>query len=268
MLQLQWTQPPNDYPTSDGKPMAENDIHRDLMFQLIKTIEHRYRDRQDVYVSGNILWFYREGDRRRHVSPDVLVCFGIPKARRVNYLQWDEGHAPQVVVELTSSSTRREDFGRKYRLYEELGVQELYIFDPPLYKLLRGRKPSPKASGKPRLHSFRRVGSSFAAGPIEQTPGKVEELHGPDLRAYSPLLDLELLVLDGELRLRDPHTLEVLLDPTERADAAEKTAKKEAARALQEAHRAEKEAARAEAAERELAELRKLLGTRPERAPD
>ena len=37
MLQLEWTQPPNDYPTSDGKPMGETDIHRDLLFQQVKT---------------------------------------------------------------------------------------------------------------------------------------------------------------------------------------------------------------------------------------
>ena len=86
MLQLEWTQPPNDYPTSDGKPMGETDIHRNLLFQQLKPLEHYFRDCPDVYVTGNILWFYREGDRRRHLSPDVMVCFGIPKAVRLSSL--------------------------------------------------------------------------------------------------------------------------------------------------------------------------------------
>ena len=34
----------NDYPTSDGKPMAETDIHRDLMLALIETLKWWYGD--------------------------------------------------------------------------------------------------------------------------------------------------------------------------------------------------------------------------------
>ena len=71
-----------DYPTSDGKPMAETDVHRDLMIDLIQTLEDRFAADPEVYVSGNILMFYEEGNRRRHVSPDVFVVRGIPKLPR------------------------------------------------------------------------------------------------------------------------------------------------------------------------------------------
>ncbi len=36
-------QPKNDYPTSDGTPMAETEIHRDLMTTLIETLKWWYR---------------------------------------------------------------------------------------------------------------------------------------------------------------------------------------------------------------------------------
>ncbi len=35
-----------------------------------------------VCVSGNMLMFYEEGNRRKHVSPDVFVVRGIPKKQR------------------------------------------------------------------------------------------------------------------------------------------------------------------------------------------
>src|ERR1019366_4732026 len=89
-----------------------------------------FEDRPEVYVTGNLLWFYQRGDRRRHVSPDTMVCFGRPKGNRENYLQWEEDCAPQVVVELTSKTTRKNDTGRKFDLYQRLGVEEYYLFDP------------------------------------------------------------------------------------------------------------------------------------------
>ncbi len=47
----------NDYPTSDGKPVAETDWHRDLMVRLIETLKHYYAAQDRVYVSGNLLLF-------------------------------------------------------------------------------------------------------------------------------------------------------------------------------------------------------------------
>jgi hypothetical protein len=56
---------------------------------------------QRVYVSGNLLIFYEEGNRRRHISPDVFVVRGVENYQRPNYLIWEEGRAPEVAIELT-----------------------------------------------------------------------------------------------------------------------------------------------------------------------
>ena len=55
-----------DYPTSDGKPMAETDQHRDVMMRTIGTLQARYARNRKVYVSGNLLLYYVEGNRRKH----------------------------------------------------------------------------------------------------------------------------------------------------------------------------------------------------------
>src|SRR5947209_8945715 len=62
----------SDYPTSDGRPMAETDQHRDLMVDLIQTLRAWYAGNRSVYVSGNLLMFFEQGNRRRHISPDVF----------------------------------------------------------------------------------------------------------------------------------------------------------------------------------------------------
>ena len=170
------------YPTSDGKPMAETDLHRRLMHALIETLEAFYIDEPQVYVSGNLLLFYEENNRRRHVSPDVFVVCGAVKRERPNYLLWEEGHAPNVVIELTSSSTRRADTGRKFELYRDvLKVREYFLFDP------NGDYLTPSMQG------WRLVRGAYRAiRPVEgRIPSRELGLHleraGSQLRLWNPV---------------------------------------------------------------------------------
>jgi Uma2 family endonuclease len=172
----------NDYPTSDGRPMAETDWHRDLMNNLIDTLQAFYADNPKVYVSGNLLLFYEPGNRRRHVSPDVFVVKGVPKRERPNYLVWEEGRGPDIVIELTSSSTRSEDVKKKFQLYRDtLRVQEYFLFDPSGDYL------------DPPLRGYRLRGGDYAAirAVNGRLPSKVLGLHlerdNRKLRLYNPL---------------------------------------------------------------------------------
>lgn len=53
----------NIYPTTDGKPMAETDWHRELMIALIQMLKGFYESLANVYVSGNLLIFYEPGNK-------------------------------------------------------------------------------------------------------------------------------------------------------------------------------------------------------------
>src|SRR5262245_4365565 len=171
----------NDYPTSDGRPMAETDFHRQLMTALIEALEDHYADDPHVYVSGNLLLFYVPGDKRRHVSPDVFVVKGVPKRDRPNYLVWQEGKGPDVVIELTSSSTRREDLNQKFQLYQNtLKVKEYFLFDPHgdyLDPPLRGHRLR-----KGIYHSIRPVKDRLPS----QVLGLHLERNGEELRLFDP----------------------------------------------------------------------------------
>jgi len=168
--------------------MAETDWHRMLMTYNIELLDTRYAADEDVYVSGNLLIYYVKGDKRRHISPDTFVVFGVPKHPRPNYLIWEEGKSPDVAFEFTSSSTRNEDVKKKFLLYQDvLKVREYFLFDPFGDYL------------DPPLRGFRLVNGIYK--PIRllkgRLPSRVLGLHlerdGKSLRLYDPAMDAWLL---------------------------------------------------------------------------
>jgi Uma2 family endonuclease len=186
------------YPESDGKPMAESDLHRKEMTRLIETLDDFYADQADVYVSGNLLLYYEEGNPRASIAPDVFVVRGVPKGDRPIYKLWEEGNPPLVVIEVTSKTTRREDQAKKRDLYARLGVAEYFLYDPLAEYLV------------PPFQGFRLGGGRYRA---------IEAIDGGLLNAA---LGLRLELIDGRLRLIDRQTGSHLLSPRERATAAER----------------------------------------------
>ena len=119
-----------EYPSTDGKPVAESDFQRDYLWYAVGVLQQYFRARQDVYVSGNLLLYYDEGNPAASVAPDVFVVLGASNHRRTSYLLWQEPKAPDFVLEVTSRSTRKEDQGPKRELYRRLGVREYWQYDP------------------------------------------------------------------------------------------------------------------------------------------
>lgn len=178
------------YPESDGEPMAETDTHINLLIYLREALSDYFRDAPDVYVAGNLFLYYEEGDPTEAVAPDVFVVKGVPKHARRIYKVWEEGKGPDVVFEITSKLTRKQDLGPKKGLYWVLGAEEYFLFDPFGDYL------------EPRLAGFRR--REWWYHPI-----KDEE----PLR--SRVLGLEIRVEGEMLRLIDQETGERLLTPQE-----------------------------------------------------
>jgi len=121
------------YPETDGKPMGETDIHIAQIIDLLFALTRYFREDPRVYVAADLLLYYVEGDPKEFVVPDVFVVRGVPKGQRRIYKLWEEGRAPEVVFEITSASTRREDLGTKRVLYADLGVKSAYLMADLLY---------------------------------------------------------------------------------------------------------------------------------------
>jgi Uma2 family endonuclease len=172
-------------PESDGRPMAETEIHRDQMIYLLNALQEYFRNDPKAYVTGNIFLYYRNAlGELKSVAPDVFVVKGVKKDLRRVYVLEKEGKAPDVVIELISLETRLEDLGSKRVLYAGFGVAEYFIFDPLQETLSM------------QLRGFRLEGEEY-------TPMLGARLH-------SDVLDLDLVVENQRLRLYDRKTNEFL----------------------------------------------------------
>ena len=98
--------PAISYPESDGKPVGETDVHRQEILDLIAALSEHYRLDSLVYVSGNLMFYYKRGNPSAVVSPDVFVIKGVPKKERRTYKLWEEHKPPATIFEITSRSTR------------------------------------------------------------------------------------------------------------------------------------------------------------------
>src|SRR3954466_14530691 len=84
------------YPEDDGQPMAENTLQFQWIVTIKEGLERAFRNRADVFVAGDLLWYPTEGVPQTRQAPDAMVVFGRPKGYRGSYRQWDEGGiAPQ-----------------------------------------------------------------------------------------------------------------------------------------------------------------------------
>ena len=210
------------YPSSDGKPLAENDAQHTAILYGISALRVYYAGHGDVYVSGDLLIYYEEGNPRVSVAPDVFVVFGVEDRMRMNYKVWEEGKGPDFVLEVASPSTWREDVGRKREVYARLGVKEYWLYDP------LGEHLTPVLQGN------RLVDGDYERQPL------LESLDGR-LGLRSETLGLELWAKGRKMRFRDPETgLDLLSHDEEHA-------------------RAEREAALRQAAEARVAEIEALL---------
>jgi hypothetical protein len=122
----------------------------------------------------------------------VFVVKGVAKRERRNFLTWQEGKGPDLVIDLTSASTREEDQEDKFQLYQDvLQVREYFLFDPIGEYL------------QPRLQGFSLQAGRYA--PIAEVNGRLP----------SGVLGLQLEVSGSELRFCNPATGQWLPTPQE-----------------------------------------------------
>ena len=239
-----------DYPSADGKPVAESDFQLTPLVYVREALRIYYRKREDVYVAGNLLIYYEEGNKAATVAPDVFVVVGASNHERTSYLLWQERKVPDYVLEITSRSTRDEDQGRKRELYRALGVMEYWQYDPTGDYL------------QPQLQGLELVAGQYVGMPC------TERADGTLVMA-SGVLGLELRVTGRGLRFHDRESGRDLLSHAESCEAQQQAEERwqrenQARRRAETARRAAEarltqEAAARRAAEARIAELESLL---------
>lgn len=172
--------------------MGETDEHRDAMVRIIELLKNHFEGQQ-VYVSGDLLLYYEQGNPKKFVVPDAFIAKGLKQKRRRIYRMWVEGVVPQLVIETTSRKTKKKDTVDKPELYAKLGIHEYFLHDPTGDYL------------DPPLQGYRLKESKYER--------VVADAHGS---LYSEELRLNLRIEDSELNLYHPETHQRLLSNQEK----------------------------------------------------
>ena len=186
--------PPNEEPMAD--PIR---LQRYLLALLWPLVE-LYADVHDALISNNVFLYYRLGDARKAVAPDLMIAFGVDYdrlSRGKSYHMWVAGKPPDLVMEIGSDSTANRDLNEKRDIYAEIGVREYWLFDPP-----DGAR-----------YGFVLKGLRLVDGEYVEIP--MVEGEGWDVRGHSEVLGLDLRWEDGAIRLYDPVAGEYLKNQKE-----------------------------------------------------
>jgi Uma2 family endonuclease len=136
--------PPTDLPYDDGEPM-ESSWHASSgpLLKACYVAAHGGR-MTDFYLGVNMFVYFSMQQIRNkdYKGPDLFIVKNVDGARhRLYWAIWDEeGRYPDVIVELLSKSTEREDLGAKKRLYEQtFRTAEYFCVAPEMERLMGWR---------------------------------------------------------------------------------------------------------------------------------
>ena len=119
------------YPERDGQSMSDNTKQFRWIVTIKENLEALFASDSNVFVAGDLLWYPVEGSNTIRQAPNAMVMFGQSKGDRGSYQQWLEGNIPpQVVFEILSPGNRLAETARKYKFYNQYGVEEYYVYDP------------------------------------------------------------------------------------------------------------------------------------------
>ncbi len=237
------------YPSSDGKPMSENDVQGYAICYFDAAVRlDWYADRPNVYVSSDLLIYAKEGDQAAVAAPDLLVVIGTRDLPRNSYRLWEEPKPPDFALEVASRSSWRRDLNEKRAIYESMGVREYFACDPraEFYE--------------PPLRGFRLEGGTYV--PVDA------ERRGGAWRLHSEVLGLTFRQFGEEVRLMVPATGQDLPTHDElRLSQRDSAARAEAAEARQRTAEERQRAAEARIAELE-ARLARQQASPKQAAPE
>ena len=165
------------------------------VFHILDSYLDTLGDPASIFRSSNTFICYNPNNLNVRVGPDFYVAFDV-EARaimeRLLYLPWEAGKPPDLVLEVGSPSTGREDIGRKRDIYAGIGVLEYWRFDPS----------GGDYYGEPL------VGEELVEGEYR----RLELTTDPDgvVKGYSPRLRLSLCWREEMLAFYNPATGEYL----------------------------------------------------------
>jgi Uma2 family endonuclease len=111
----------------------ETQRHKMQMDLLIDALYPWLDERDHGYVGGNMFIYYSAAQVKNQdfKGPDFFAVLNVPKVERKSWVVWEEGKAPDVIIELLSESTATQDKTIKKDIYQnQMRVPEYFWYDP------------------------------------------------------------------------------------------------------------------------------------------
>ena len=230
----------------------EGTEHTRLESDLSIALRLHFEDRTDVLVACSLMLYfdgrYPERTMAERLGPDIFVARDVPFRSRDSYVVWQEGKAPDFVLELLSPKIWEKDVMRRPARHRRMGVYEYFLFDP-------------RRRIEPPLQGWRFENGTSTRLPLVATADGMVGI-------YSQALNLSLchtqpwplvahtLPEAGKVRWRDMSSGQLLESPdeiwrraneqTRRADEMKQRTYEETRRADEMRRRADREARRAD----------------------
>lgn len=123
-------QPAMVYLENDGQIGSENTKKFELIAKIQGGIDALFKDNENVFVAGNLLWYPVEGDNKICQTPNIMVVFDRPKGDRTFYQQWLEDNiVPQVVFQILPLRKQLRIMFEFFDFCTRYGVEECYVYD-------------------------------------------------------------------------------------------------------------------------------------------
>lgn len=213
------------FPPSDlwsDEPPLESYRHLKQLILLLTCLERLWQDRQDFFVGANMSIYYstRQLKSEDVKGPDFFVVLNTERRERKSWVVWaEDGKYPNLILEVLSDSTAKNDRGLKKQLYQDVFRTPNYFWFDPYTLEFAGFKLT-----------YRRY--------EEIIPNEQGWLWSDELQLYLGILgeQLRFFTSEGELVLT-PEEAELLSN--QRAEQAEARAEAERQRAEAERQRAD-----------------------------
>jgi Uma2 family endonuclease len=192
----------DDFLPIEEESVPETVVHAELIEYLVAVLKWLFR-RHVCMICRNLAFFPPPELHDPPVAPDIAVIKGIPHQPVSSWRVGTTGPAPQVVFEILSAETWKNDVQEKPVAYAHMGVHEYFAYDPNLIPLA-----GPTAQ---RLFGWQLDPASASMAPLPLPPGgslwsrELDSFLVPDqqvLRLYDSNHQLRLTEAEAEAAAR------------------------------------------------------------------
>ncbi len=119
-----------------GDETPQSEVHFDFLLLLATLLRGHYQSREDVFVAGDMKMLWGVPGIKQP-APDIAVVTGVRRKSDPERGSFDvakEGTLPCLIIEIVSAidaEVRRNDYEKKVEIYQQVGIPEYLILDPP-----------------------------------------------------------------------------------------------------------------------------------------